>query len=96
VYFSKIDIADGFYRIWVRVSDVSKLGVLFPSADGEEYLVGFPLALPMVWTESPKIFTAATETVAYITNAQLSVGAMFGSHRLEVQSDPSCACAGGA
>jgi hypothetical protein len=29
VYLSKIDIADGFYRIWVRAADVPKLGVLF-------------------------------------------------------------------
>jgi hypothetical protein len=35
VNLSKIDIADGFYRIWVRAQDVPKLGVLFPSADGE-------------------------------------------------------------
>jgi hypothetical protein len=54
VYLSKIDIANRFYRIWVRASDGPKLGVLFTSADGEEYLIGFPLALPMGWTESPK------------------------------------------
>jgi hypothetical protein len=87
VYLSKIDIANGFYRIWVRAPDVPKLGVLFPSADGEEYLVGFPLALPMGWTESPKIFKAATETVADITNAQLSVGATFGPHSLDARSE---------
>jgi hypothetical protein len=87
VYLSKIDIADGFYRIWVRASDVPKLGVLFPTDDGEEYLVGFPLALPMGWTESPKIFTAATETVADLTNTALSSGAVFGPHQLEVQSE---------
>jgi hypothetical protein len=34
VYLSNIDIADDFYRIWVRASDVPKLGVLFPSTDG--------------------------------------------------------------
>jgi hypothetical protein len=61
--------------------------VLFPSADGEEYLVGFPLALPMGWTKSPKIFTAAMETVADISNNQLSVGATFGPHPLEAQSE---------
>jgi hypothetical protein len=87
VYLSKIDIADGFYRIWVRASDVPKLGVLFPTDDGEEYLAGFPLALPMGWTESPKIFTAATETVADLTNTTLSSGAAFGPHHLEVQSE---------
>jgi hypothetical protein len=36
VYLSKIDIADGFYRIGVRVQDIPKLGVLFPERDGEE------------------------------------------------------------
>jgi hypothetical protein len=89
VYLSKIDIADGFYRIWVRASDVPKLGVLFPSADGEEYLVGFPLPPPMGWTESPKIFTAATETITDITNKELSAGNPFGPHPLEVQSEAS-------
>jgi hypothetical protein len=68
VYMSKIDIADGFYRIWVRSSDVPKLGVLFPSLPGDEPLVGFTLALPMEWEEAPKIFTAATETVADLAN----------------------------
>jgi hypothetical protein len=71
----------------VRATDVPKLGVLFPSADGEEYLVGSPLVLPMGWTESPKIFTAATETVADIANSQLLVGATFGPHPLEARSE---------
>jgi hypothetical protein len=87
VYMSKIDIADGFYRIWVRARDVPKLGVLFPSDDGEEYLIGFPLALPMGWTESPKIFTAATETVADLTNSNLQAAVPFGPHRLDAVSE---------
>jgi hypothetical protein len=87
VYLSKIDIADGFYRIWARASDVPKLGVLFPSTNGEEYLIGFPLALPMGWTESPKIFTAATEAVADLANNSLAAGTPFGPHPLEVLSD---------
>jgi hypothetical protein len=36
VHFSKIDLADVFYRVWVRASDVPKFGVLFPAQDGEE------------------------------------------------------------
>jgi hypothetical protein len=47
VEFIKIDIADGFYRIWVKVEDIPKLGVAIPNLDGEEPLVAFPLALPM-------------------------------------------------
>jgi hypothetical protein len=87
VYLSKIDIADSFYRIWVRTNDVPKLGVLFPSTDGEEYLIGFPLDLPMGWTESPKIFTAATETVADLVNNSLAAGTTFGPYPLEVLSE---------
>jgi hypothetical protein len=49
VYLSTIDIANGFYRIGVRVQDIPKLGVLFPACDGEEQLTGIPLRLPMDW-----------------------------------------------
>jgi hypothetical protein len=87
IYLSKIDIADGFYRICVRASDVPKLGILFSAALGEEYMVGFPLALPMGWTESLKIFTAATETVAEMTNMSLKSGERFPAHHLEVISE---------
>jgi hypothetical protein len=74
VYMSKIDIADGFYRMWVRSADVPKLRVIFPSRPGNKPLVGFPLALLMGWKEAPKIFTAVTETVADLAIQQLSSG----------------------
>lgn len=50
---AKIDIADGFYRVWVRVEDVPKLGVALPHTAGHSPLVAFSLALPMGWVESP-------------------------------------------
>jgi hypothetical protein len=87
VYVSKIEMSDGFYRIWVRASDFPKLGVLFPSADGDEYLVGFPLVPSMGWTEDPKVFTAATEMVADVANSALSSGSTFRPHQLESTSD---------
>ena len=68
VKFIKIDIADGFYRIWIRAHDIPKLGVVFPSLAGEEPLIAFPLVLPMGWTESPPYFCAATETATDIAN----------------------------
>ena len=43
---AKIDVADGFYRVWVRLSDIPKLGVVLPCQGGEP-LIAFPLALPM-------------------------------------------------
>jgi hypothetical protein len=41
VYLSKIDIADGFYRIWVRANDVPKLAGLCPQR--------YSLLLPKQW-----------------------------------------------
>ena len=71
VKFIKIDLADGFYRVFVRTEDIPKLGVAFPSLDGEEPLVAFPLALPMGWTESPPYFCAVTETIADVANQRI-------------------------
>ena len=38
----KVDVADGFYRVYVAPRDVPKLGVAFPAAPGEPPLVAFP------------------------------------------------------
>lgn len=34
VHLAKIDIADGFYRVWVQFNDVPKLGVVLPTSPG--------------------------------------------------------------
>lgn len=47
VYLAKIDIADGFYRVWLQLDDIPKLGVALPTAPGLPPLVAFPLVLPM-------------------------------------------------
>ena len=44
VYLSKIDIADGFYRVWLHLADIPKLGVALPTPPGQPQLVAFPLA----------------------------------------------------
>jgi hypothetical protein len=81
VYLSKIDIADGFYRIWINAEDVPKLGIIFPG-DGEQ-LVGFPLVISMGWMQSPLLLTAATERVADLANQQLRNKSACGPHRLD-------------
>jgi hypothetical protein len=83
VHLSKIDIADGFYRIGINANDIPKLGIMFPGNDGEQ-LVGFPLVLPMGWMQLPPLFTAATETVADLANHKLQDQSRCGPHRLDV------------
>jgi hypothetical protein len=87
VYLCKVDIADGFYRVWLLPSDIPKLGVAFPKADGEEQLIGFPLALPMGWVNSPHYFCAATETVADTANTKLRHQTSYPIYRLDAVSE---------
>jgi hypothetical protein len=87
VYLSKIDIADGFYRLGVNDVDVAKLGVVVPTEPGDPQVIGFPLVLPMGWMQSPPLFTAATETVTDLANQALQHSTQSGPHRLDVLSE---------
>jgi hypothetical protein len=54
----KVDIADGFYRIWLNTAGIPKLAVAIPSLDHKEPMLGLPCVLPMGWTELPPYFGA--------------------------------------
>ena len=95
VYLAKIDLSDGFYRLWVRPEDTIKLAVLMPTREGEPPLVGIPLVNPMGWAESPPNFCACTETVADLANIGLSdpaerKAARVEPHRLDEISETLC------
>ena len=60
-YMIKVDIADGFYRLFVSASSVATLGVVFPKHHDEEPLIAFPFVLPMGWIGSPPFFCAFTD-----------------------------------
>jgi hypothetical protein len=47
VHLSKIDIADGFYRIWINADDIPKLGIFFPTKGGNEPMNGFLFIMSM-------------------------------------------------
>jgi hypothetical protein len=88
VQFFKIDIADGFYRVWLTINDIPTLAVTIPSMPGEPDLIALPLALPMGWTQSPPAFCAVTETIADLTNQRLHRHRPFPRpHRLEQLSN---------
>ena len=87
VFMGKVDIADGFYRLWLEALSLPALGVVFPHLPGEEPLVAFPLALPMGWVESPPYFCAFTETAADIANWTLRSGSR--SQRPHCRTDPT-------
>lgn len=82
VHMLKVDLSDGFYRVWITESDIPKLGVALPPGPNGEQLVAFPLCLPMGWVESPPHFCAVTETVADLANDTLRL------HRPVASSHP--------
>lgn len=71
VHLAKIDIADGFYRVWIQIDNVPKQawGLVLPTAPGSGPLVVFPLALPMGWVLSPPDFTVLTKMACDLANA---------------------------
>jgi hypothetical protein len=83
VQMIKVDLADGFYRVWIKATDVIKLGVSFPVLNGEEPLIAFPIVLPMGWTNSPPWFSGATETIADVANERIAKWRNPPNHRLE-------------
>ena len=83
VYLSKIDLSDGFYRLWLRAEDTAHLAVLFPTRPGETPLIGIPLTNPMGWTESPPNFCACTETIADLANAAIATPGALAAARIE-------------
>ena len=86
VHMAKIDVADGFYRIWVQLDDVPKLGVALPAPPGSAQLIAFPFALPMGWVEPPPYFSVVTETACELANDMLKsapTAPLNMAHRLE-------------
>jgi hypothetical protein len=78
VFFSKVDITDGFYRILVNIKKVPKLGVVVLTEAGEPQVIAFPMVLQMSWTQSTLLFTATTETVADLANQEIQASAPAG------------------
>ena len=79
-YNYKVDVSDGFYRVWLCTSSIAKLGVTLPKMQGLQKLVAFPLVLPMGWTESPPYFSVLTETVCDPTNKELRQNYRYHAH----------------
>jgi hypothetical protein len=90
VYMNKVDISDGFYRVWLAAESAPKLAVVLPCRPGEEPLIAIPLTLPMGWIESPPAFCAVTETVADVANWRLPLQ-YAPPHRLEQFADTPAA-----
>lgn len=88
IYLAKIDVADAFMRIALRLPDFLALGAILPKYQGEDPLVALPLILPMGWLSSPQYLCAVTETIADMANHRFEANTLHqGLHRLDSLAD---------
>ena len=63
-FLNKVDLADAYMCIWVRLDDIPSVAFLVPKATPDEkQLVGFHLSIPMGYVEPAAFFCATTETI---------------------------------
>ncbi|KAL7467704.1 hypothetical protein ACHAXS_007940 [Conticribra weissflogii] len=78
VWFSKLDIKDGFWRLNARKGEEFAFAYVLPSEHNTAQLV-VPTSLQMGWIESPACFCTATETARdvaeQLVNSPLLTGA---------------------
>ena len=83
-FLNKVDLADAYMRIWVRLEDIPSVAFFVPKATPEESeLVGFHLSIPMGYVESAAFFCATTETVKDRALDTLSTRHTAPPHHLE-------------
>ena len=96
VYLSKVDLADAYMRLWVRVEDVPSLAFLISNKTPiNTQLVGFHASLPMRYINSALYFFMAAETVANLANESISQREQAVGHPLKMVDKARAAkCAG--
>ncbi len=60
IHFSKMDLADGYWRMVVEPDARWNFAYVMPSAEGQPIRLVIPRALQMGWNESPAYFCATT------------------------------------
>ena len=77
LFFAKLDVKDGFWRMIVRDDDAWNFCYAIPNRDPatsrDDTRIVVPNSLQMGWTESPPFFCAASETARDIIQQLLNV-----------------------
>jgi hypothetical protein len=89
IYFSKMDLADGYWRMIVDPDEVWNFAYVMPTPPGEELQLVIPGALQMGWNESPAYFCATTETARDVAQAWIRSGRKLPEHFMEAFTTPT-------
>ena len=97
VYLRKLDLADAYMRLWVRMENVPSVAFLIPKKTlSDTHLVGFHLSLSMGYIDSAPYFFMATETVADLAKNSIYQRGQAGKHPLELAAESRVADNAGA
>jgi hypothetical protein len=89
IYFSKMDLADGYWRMVVEPDARWNFAYVMPSRPGEPIKLVIPRALQMGWNESPAYFCATTETVRDVAQKWIDEGVALPEHPMEAFTAPN-------
>jgi hypothetical protein len=89
IHFSKMDLADGYWRMVVEPDARWNFAYVMPSADGQPIRLVIPRALQMGWNESPAYFCATMETARDVAQCWIDSDARLAEHPMESFTTPT-------
>jgi hypothetical protein len=89
IHFSKMDLADGYWRMIVAPEARWNFAYVMPSAPGQPTRLVIPRALQMGWNESPAYFCATTETVRDVAQTWIDTKVRKPRHPMESFTMPT-------
>ena len=87
--FSKLDLADGYWRMVVEDGQKCYFAYVMPGTPGTPTMIVVPRALQMGWNESPAYFCATTETVRDVAQTWIDNGEKLQPHPMETFTKPT-------
>jgi hypothetical protein len=89
IHFSKMDLADGYWRMVVEPEARWNFAYVMPLAPGEPIRLVIPRALQMGWNESPAYFCATTETAQDVGQHWIAKNKRLAKHKMESFTTPA-------
>jgi hypothetical protein len=83
IQLSKIDLADGYWRMIVEETSPWNFAYVLPGPPGELVKIVIPSALQMGWMGSPGYFCSATESVRHIAQKWIDSSTTLPNHSFE-------------
>jgi hypothetical protein len=89
IHLSKMDLADGYWRMVVEPEARWNFAYVMPSPPDEPIRFVIPSALQMGWNESPAYFCATTETVRDVAQQWIEDKRRLPKHPTESFTEPT-------